>query len=626
MFYEKSKLANSKNIEIEEVITQNKNGKNAYYIFNFKKGGFAIISAYRGVQPILGFGLQRKFELQNMPLALNALLKHYQEQIEYAISSKQEATEEVKAQWQKYKVDMSRFKPTRNVRSVQPLLQTEWNQSAGWNSFCPANNNGPGGHTPAGCVAVAMAQVLKYWNCRIRGSGSHSYTDPYYGEQSANFGLTYYDWSNMANSSSTNATAELIYHCGVAVDTKYSTDGSSAVPWKIDDAMNDYFGCINSDFRWKTTNAIGWKNDLKYHLNRGRPIIYSGGSFSLRIEPEIEGHAWVVDGYDSDWFHMNWGWSGNWNDWFVLNDLTPNDHNFNWAEGAVFGIQPEAEYKIGDVGIILPNETCGDQAVLEIDDVDQATMYNWTTDNGTIVPGNTAAYLFANGVSEVCVTAVNERCNGVTSTRCQPIVITNNIPQTPFAIYEDTPVGNPPTLRTFFVNEQSDAISFNWQIIGPAIINKIGERHVWVSFNRPGYYQLRVQAQNPCGTSGWITKDLYIDDLGGGGLPLSQAKQELQTQNHTDKADETISTERLNEMRLDIFPNPAKSSFIIRLSNNIEIQQVSIIDMQGRTVKKYEGNRISRMKIPTEELNNGIYIIKVQSNIKTYKEKIQITH
>jgi len=98
--------------------------------------------------------------------------------------------------------------------SVSPLLQTTWHQGDAY--YLPPN-------APTGCVAVAMAQVMKYWSYPTTGTGSHSYYRAPYGWLSANFGATTYNWQNMPNiSNATNRDLALaMYHIGVSVDMQY---------------------------------------------------------------------------------------------------------------------------------------------------------------------------------------------------------------------------------------------------------------------------------------------------------------------------------------------------------------------------------------------------------------------
>ena len=141
-------------------------------------------------------------------------------------------TPAIKAKWE-FLSKTNNPKPFfRGPQGVSPLIQTTWNQSPYYNDLCPYDNN-YNEYTVTGCVATAMAQVLKFWNYPATGSGFHSYNDPNYGTQSADFGSTTYDWTNMPMelTSSNTAVATLMYHCGVSVDMTYGvaeTGGSSA--------------------------------------------------------------------------------------------------------------------------------------------------------------------------------------------------------------------------------------------------------------------------------------------------------------------------------------------------------------------------------------------------------------
>ena len=138
--------------------------------------------------------------------------------------------------------------PTKNKlfgtnTAVNPLLTTLWDQSPDifttgpYNALCPYDSIYKS-HTLTGCVATAMAQVMKYWNYPTKGIGTHSYTPPtkYLGVQTVNFGNTSYQWNLMPDTLSANdapatinAVATLMYHCGVSVDMDYGVNGSGAL-------------------------------------------------------------------------------------------------------------------------------------------------------------------------------------------------------------------------------------------------------------------------------------------------------------------------------------------------------------------------------------------------------------
>ncbi|OQA01207.1 MAG: Streptopain precursor [Bacteroidetes bacterium ADurb.Bin408] len=320
---------------------KNDNGDVLYYIFDMIKGGYIIVSANEKVYPVLGYAFDNEFPYPVKSPAVKGWLMHYENQINDIISNTAEASAENKSAWSEL-LSAEQISP-KGMKDVVPLLLTTWDQGKFYNEMCPVDANGDGGHVYAGCVATSMAQVMKYYNYPVTGSGSNSYNSPPYGTQSANFGTTTYRWNEMPLSvtSSNSAVALLLYHCGVAVDMSYGTDGSSASTTTAATALKNNFkyassASYKSKYTYTTTN---WNNLLKGNLDIGRPMIYSGSPTSGA------GHAWNCDGYQgTDYFHMNWGWSGYYNGYFYLNALTAGGDDFSYFQGAVVDIYPGQNY------------------------------------------------------------------------------------------------------------------------------------------------------------------------------------------------------------------------------------------------------------------------------------------
>jgi hypothetical protein len=67
------------------------------------------------------------------------------------------------------------------------------------------------------------------------------------------------------------------------------------------------------------------------------PLYYAGWSV-----PNINGHAFVCDGYqDSLFFHFNFGWGGSNDGYFYLDNLTPGGNNFNLAQELIINCYPD---------------------------------------------------------------------------------------------------------------------------------------------------------------------------------------------------------------------------------------------------------------------------------------------
>jgi hypothetical protein len=308
----------------------------SFYVFSTGEKGFIIVAGEDNVTPVLGYSTTNSFNPDSIPQALRKLLDGYIQQIKYVAENNYKANETIQREWDNLKNN----KPLVQKRgSVAPLVKTIWDQYPYYNDQCPYDNR-RATRTMVGCVATTMAQIMKYWNYPQTGSGFYSYKHPVYGTLSANFGATTYLWQQMPTevTSTNNAVATLMYHCGVSVDMSYGITGSGAASSKVPTALIKYFGYQNTAKLILRSNYsdADWINLLKTELNNSRPFYYSGTGTS-------GGHAFVCDGYDSfDYFHINWGWSGMNDGYFSVNSLNPDSYSFNSDQDAVIGIQPPA--------------------------------------------------------------------------------------------------------------------------------------------------------------------------------------------------------------------------------------------------------------------------------------------
>ncbi len=311
--------------QLSNYLSEDKVTTNGYYIFNVnKENGFVIIASEDVVSPILGYSFENRYEENNLPPALKHLLNNYSQQISFAKENKISATDEIQDQWNKLKFASI----DKSSKSIEPLLLTNWNQTGFYNELCPEDSEASNGRVPVGCVAIAMAQVMKYYNYPETGTNSYSYTpggwwgDGVYGTLSANFANTTYKWNEMPYNlnRSCEPLAKFLLHCGIAVSMNYGPDGSGSQTEYTADALEQYFRYSNDVEALSKDNysEANWNNILQNELDNNRVIIYAGSS-------ETVGHAWNIDGYQGDnHYHMNWGWGGSYNGYFYLNDLVIN--------------------------------------------------------------------------------------------------------------------------------------------------------------------------------------------------------------------------------------------------------------------------------------------------------------
>jgi len=220
---------------------------------------------------------------------------------------------------------------------VGPLLQTKWRLGSPYNAMTPV------GGSP-GCNAIATAQIMNYHKHPIRGSGqSEPYTTSTLGIEipSINFEETYYDWNNIldtytndATEEQRNAVATLVYHAGVSVKMNYTTGGAGAGSARIPKALTTYFGYdkgIQWRFRSHYANDVEWDKMLREQLDAKLPVIMVGA-----------GHIFVVDGYDSEGrFHYNWGEGNLYNGWYFTNAVSTPVRTIDGNPEVIINIKPD---------------------------------------------------------------------------------------------------------------------------------------------------------------------------------------------------------------------------------------------------------------------------------------------
>lgn len=317
---------------------QTQKGEPAVYIFDRPaSSGYLIVSADDTATPLLGYADSGSFDANNMPPQLEWWLSEYASQIDYASANGIKNT----------------YAPIANKKEIAPLVKTKWNQGTPYNNLCPSVNNIK---CPSGCVATAMAQVMKFWNYPDVGTGRVTATLPSggTGEGFINLAQKPFDWNNMIDSYSGydytneqgNAVATLMQAAGYAAKMNYAPGGSGALSINAAISLSKNFK-YNPNIQYLQRlyfNASEWNEIVYNELAAGRPILYGGQSTSV-------GHEFVCDGYDGNgYFHFNWGWGGMSDGYFILDALNPNSvgtgggagGGYNSRQDIIIGIQPSS--------------------------------------------------------------------------------------------------------------------------------------------------------------------------------------------------------------------------------------------------------------------------------------------
>ena len=322
-----------------------------YYIFN-TSNGYVIVSGDDRAEEILGYG-DAQIDINTIPCNMKAWLATYKVQIEYL-----QANEDLKVE------TPSMMAPSR-IPSVDPLLTALWDQEAPYWNMCKIN----GYQCLTGCPATSAAMIFHYWkypdfetpevpgySCYLSTSyygGSYVHVDP--------LPPVTFDWDNMLdvytsgyNATQANAVAMLMRYIGQAERKEYGTSAAGGSGVNADSVIlmaNAFklFGYDEESVRVvKKTSAYSggttlytdaeWAAIIQEELSEGRPILFcaiAGGLFG-------GGHAFNVDGYDASTnkYHINFGWSGDYNNYYALNAFNGGGSVFNQYQQMVIGIQP----------------------------------------------------------------------------------------------------------------------------------------------------------------------------------------------------------------------------------------------------------------------------------------------
>jgi len=351
------------------------NGSPAYYLADLGPSGWVMVSADDVIRPVLAFSFENTLSPEKeWNDAARYLVDQYRSQIGVALRDPERQRDD---RWDRLAFP-SEKKSAAGV-FVDPFIPVNWNQGSGWNRFCPADEDGPGGHAYVGCVAVSMAQAMSVYGFPTESKGTKSYIHDDYGYISVNYDKAApYEWDRMSSSAADSFNARLLYHCAVAVSMDFGPDGSGAYARTAASSMVQHFRYSrNTRFTEQLPDPEEWENLLVDELVAGRPIIFRGGP-----EDGGEGHAWNLDGYGDGFFHMNFGWSGSQNGYYALHLINPGTYDFTSNQGAVIGISPpvSAPYDIvlSDLAVDEGLPVGSFVADVTVEDEDPDNTYDFT--------------------------------------------------------------------------------------------------------------------------------------------------------------------------------------------------------------------------------------------------------
>lgn len=349
-------------------VFSDKAGQAAYYVVDLEPEGFVIVAADDLAEPIVAFAAHGRYDPSEAN-PLGALVsRDMPRRLAAARALKGDAAPRAKRQglWRSLGSAAGTGEPSpvpldvtlsavSDLR-IAPLVQTRWNQGAinaqaCFNYYTPPYSSGTATNYVCGCVATAMAQLMRYWKYPAAGVGTNLFTISVDGAQATRRlrggdGLGGpYNWALMPTlASGTSAPTEsqcqsmgaMAFDAGVAVHMAYGGSESTASATDAKAALVGVFGYSNAVFAVPDiTNGLSTM--INANLDARCPVLLSISG--------ANGHEIVCDGYGYDhstlYHHLNMGWGGSDDAWYALPNILDDGHggySYTIVDGCLYNV------------------------------------------------------------------------------------------------------------------------------------------------------------------------------------------------------------------------------------------------------------------------------------------------
>ena len=341
----------SHTIELAHMQTSNNAKEPAYYVFNIDKGyGWIIVAGEDRAQQVLGYSKTGAFNPLSIPESQRSWLDNYSCQIEYLNQHP----------------ELPRFSPAVKASSrdnIETMLETRWHQNSPFSNYCPCG--------VVGCTNTAMTQVMYYYKLpqdsipEIPSYTTHGKTYP-------SLPPTKFEWDLMLpvyksgeyTTENADAVAQLAHYCGKSIMSYYTY--TVTIGWfdYIPRALKNYYGydasatyLVRNDFTFET-----WEEMVYQQIHAHHPLVYSGYGQTANI-----GHAFVLDGYEDGYYHVNWGGGGE-GEYVTLNALGYGGADtYNYNQDMVMNFKPDEggdfTYTVRTMNVLTPLMTSVDTTI-----------------------------------------------------------------------------------------------------------------------------------------------------------------------------------------------------------------------------------------------------------------------
>ena len=312
------------------------------YVFNVGDtgGGFVIVSAEDQTIPVLGWSTEGTYEQGKVNPSVAFVIEDYKQQINSLRESSPLggvlalASQQVGARGGLAPAKLTAYD------NIEPIVPYKWDQIAPYNHQVPLDQK-TGKPSYTGCPAVSLAQVMATIHPAPEmlrdipqqdvygietGTGSEKRVMQQHLESlpktSFNWSIlkqTYADPSEEGESAS--EIARLMKYCGYSLGMTYSAEFSGSTSLSTFEALRLFWGYKNIQIKQRMAcKSQEWEETIYNEISNGRPVIHDATSIDLQTN-KLSGHSFIIDGYKDGYYHVNWGWGGNEDGYYILSVL-----------------------------------------------------------------------------------------------------------------------------------------------------------------------------------------------------------------------------------------------------------------------------------------------------------------
>ncbi|MFH2144186.1 MAG: C10 family peptidase [Bacteroidota bacterium] len=332
------------------------------YIYSLTPTGYVVVTAIDDLPPVIAYSYNTEIDSESK--LYNILKKDIKLRIDNLDRIPAEITDErnhlknllISGSYSNDRYDQW---PPAGSTSTGGWLETNWTQNAPYNNMCPMDPVTVV-RSIAGCPSVAMAMIVNFHET-LNGvffddndDYYHNYAGRQYWIDDDSFTIKFPPFPELnlyldtleqhlqaGYSLTNNDKASLVFACGVAATQVYTSSGSGT--FGVDQAFEAY-----QKFNFPYIELLFESDTDLYSRIISNIIDTLPVHLAIVNQTWTSGHNVVIDGYNTDeYFHLNFGWGGNSNGWYLLPDEIP--YGLTVVEGAIVDIMTDSQVSTNEM-------------------------------------------------------------------------------------------------------------------------------------------------------------------------------------------------------------------------------------------------------------------------------------